>query len=202
MTKRNRIGALALLVLCVLTLLMSGRLRGDADSWFRHAPLAVSLISAAFLFYGYLLLRKPNPEPRAMSSMDAGLKWGLAVGCFWLIGLVNEPPVWLLALVLPVLGGAIAAVSTGRLRDGMNTGLWCGIAAGMLGFLVFATEANIALIFPTVFPAIDPDELVFGLWILTVYGPVYCPVAATIGGLIGIPLARTGRPPVSRPISS
>jgi|KBSSwiStaDraftv2_1062776.scaffolds.fasta_scaffold01022_12 hypothetical protein len=203
MKERTRFCLLALLVLCVLTLLVGGRLRGDADSWFRNAPAAVGMISAILLFYGYVLLRKPNRgNQRVNSFMDAGFKWGLAAGCLWLVGLLVEPAVWFLALVLPLLAGAISAVSTGRLRDGMQTGLWCGIAGGMLGFLVFATEANIALIFPTLFPKVDPDELVFALWMLIAYGPIYCPVAATIGGLVGIPLARTGKPFVSRPVSS
>jgi len=138
MPERNRSYALTLLVLCVLTLLMSGRLHGDADSWFRNASAyAVSLISASFLFYAYVVLRKPNPgNQRAMSSMDAGLKWGLGVGCLWLIGLFVEPAVWFLALVLPLLGGAVGSASTGRFRDGTQTGLWCGITGGMLGFLV------------------------------------------------------------------
>src|SRR5262245_943637 len=135
--ERNRFYALMLLVLCVLTLLMSGRLHGDPESWFRNAPI-VSLVSAAFLFYAYVVLRKPNPgNSRAMLSIDAGMKWGLCVGCLWLIGLLVEPAVWFLALVLPPLAGAIGAASNGRLRDGTQTGLWCGIAGGMLGFLVF-----------------------------------------------------------------
>jgi hypothetical protein len=179
---------------------MSGRLHGDADSWFRNASAyAVSLISASFLFYAYVVLRKPDPgNQRAMLSMDAGLKWGVGVGCLWLIGLFVEPAVWFLALVLPLLAGAIGSASIGRLRDGTRTGLWCGITGGMLGFLVFATWSNIPLIFPTL-TRIDPDELVFALWILILYGPLYCPIAAMVGGLISIPLARTGRLSVARP---
>jgi len=196
MDSRTRHYILAAFVLCVLSMLMNGLLSGGGYQAYMSRPVAVGLIAAALLYYGYVGMRLPT------AGSYCGLYWGVAVGCMWLVGVVIEAYEWFPALLIPILCGAVNAATTGRLRDGIRSGLWCGVAGGLLGFLVSATVVNLNLADPNLFRGIDPDQIAAAYWILVAFGPIYCPVAASIGGVIGIALERTGRDRQSTPVSS
>ena len=190
--KQNRRFVFITLVLCILMLYLNGILSDDISTSFRESPVVVGLISAALLCYAYVALRRPATGN--IEAMSAGLRWGVAVGCVWLAFVTIEPSGWPFAVLLPILCGALGAIRTGKVRGAACTGLWCGVASGLLGFLVFATRSNLAALFPRQFRQINPaDEIGTALFILIVYGLVLCPVVSTIGGLIGLPLERTGR---------
>jgi hypothetical protein len=178
-------------------LYLSGAISREVAGAF-EAPGVTSTVSAVLLGYTYVVLRRPRVRTAAdLETMNAGFYWGLAVGCVWLTSITIEPAAIFLALFLPILGGAVGAVKTDKIRGGTYTGCWCGITGGLLGFLLWGSRSNLFALFPNLFSVTPDDDIVFAFLILVVYGLFFCPVAATIGGVIGVLLERTGRPPVS-----
>jgi len=186
-------------VLCLLSLLLHGVLSVDMAIAFSRSPGAVAYTSATLLIYAFIILRRPDERKiDHLRTMTSGLMWGVAVGSVWIVCLIVEPAIVFLAALLPILGGALGAIATGKVRSGTLTGFWCGIAGGLFGFLVFATQANIALLLPSLFAQPPDDPIVAAFLAMPFYGLLYCPLAGTIGGLIGIPLDRTGHSSISK----
>jgi hypothetical protein len=158
---------------------------------FGKRPDAVAVASATLLIYAFAVLRRPGSKPDNLEARSLGLKWGVAVGCLWIIFLM-EPSVWLLAPILPLFAGALGAIGYGKVRGGTLAGFWCGLAGALIGFVAIATAGNVASF---LHPQIDNEIVGAGFFtILMLYGLIYCPVAGTLGGLVGIQLERTGRP--------
>jgi hypothetical protein len=156
--ERNQRYVLVILALCVLMLYFSGALSREVAEAF-ESPGITSTLSAVLLGYAYVALRRPGARTADdLALMDAGLKWGVAVGCVWLISITVEPAAIFLALLLPILCGALGAVKANKIRGGTYTGFWCGITGGLLGFLLWAAKSNIFTLFPNLFSVFLPHR--------------------------------------------
>src|SRR4029453_19157632 len=101
-----------------------------------------------------------------------------------------------LALMLPFLAGALSAISSGKVRRATSVGLWSGMIGGLIGFFVFTGVAYLRplLLGVPVLAALEREEyypFLFAIHSLFLYGPIFCPVAATVGGWIGLQLEKT-----------
>jgi energy-converting hydrogenase Eha subunit G len=110
--RRYLIGALGV---CLLVLFVSGVLLRQLAIDFGKRPDAVAVASATLLIYAFAVLRRPGSKPDNLEARSLGLKWGVAVGCLWIIFLM-EPSVWLLAPILPLFAGALGAIGYGKVR--------------------------------------------------------------------------------------
>jgi hypothetical protein len=188
------------LALTVLTLVFT------FGSTLLRFPKILGLIGAVVLWYGYAAIRWPPATTKADASvLHRGVKWGVAIGCTWIAaGLVSPflgesgPPIALAALLLPFVAGASSAIQSARVRTGLRVGFWSGLVGGLIGFFALAAGGYLdpLLSGAPVFATLEANEygaFTTGLLILLLYGPIFCPIAATIGGWIGIQLEKTGR---------
>lgn len=151
--------------------------------------------------------------------LNDGVKWGLAVGCAWMIVALVPidifaakdelgAPLWFLGvfsvLLLPFAAGAAGAIRTGRVRVGIRIGFWSGVVSGLLGFLIVLSLGSLRFAvmlgwrgqsFPI--SRIFEPVLLASLWVMFFLGTIYGVVAGAIGGWSGLKLYRTGEPPVS-----
>ena len=180
--------------LCLLVLFVSGLLSHELTAGVSRAPVTVALASATLLVYAFAILRRPDNQADTLQARSLGLKFGVAVGCLWIIFLW-EGTVWIFAAILPMVAGALGAIGYGKVRGGTLASFWCGLGGGLIGFIAFATVGNLALLLPHRFPHVDNEIVGAGLgFILMFYSLIYCPVVGTLGGLVGLLLARTGGP--------
>ena len=173
-------------------------------------PKILGLIGAVVLWYGYAAIRwAPAKTEEDASVLQRGVKWGVAIGCAWIATLLAgtilsdfagefSPLTALAALILPFAAGAASAIRTARVRTGLRVGFWSGMVGGLIGFLALAAGGYLdpLLAGAPVFATLEANEygaFTTGLLILLLYGPIFCPIAATIGGWIGIQLEKTGR---------
>ena len=205
MNLRNWI--LAGLTLCALTIAFS--VLKYPESPFNFPVLAV--ITFGLLFYAWVAVWRTRP----VTSEDAlvlrlGAKWGLALGTLWIAAYstFRSPFGGLLvfaAFALPFICGAHTAIKTGRMRNGMRVGFWCGLISGLMVFLVLAVSGYIGAFSGTgdeiprtpFYIAAEYqrvnifDALGAGLIHLFGFGGLLGTVQGTIGGL----LVRTGLSP-------
>jgi hypothetical protein len=172
-------------------------------------PILV-IVSLVTLLYSYAAIREiPARTGEEALALKRGVQWGVAIGCIWAAGFLVS--MMLFALLAPFVAGALSAVESGKVRMGLRAGFWSGMVGGLIGFLLFASGGYLRawLSGVGVFAYMESNEfgaIVLATYILFLYGPVFCPVAATVGGWIGIQLEKTGRtssvadPPIaSRP---
>src|SRR5688572_22016816 len=146
-------------------------------------PGFLVLLSAVVLWYGYVAICRTRRETLEDAAvLRQGLRWGLAIACAYavmlLVTLSPETfvfPAVALGLLLPFAAGASGAIRSGRTFTGSRVGFWSGMIGGLLGFFVLAV-----------------GSVQLASYALVIYGPIFSPIAATIGGWVGIRLARTG----------
>jgi hypothetical protein len=198
---RLRNSILAGLVLSVFTIAFT------FGSALLNFPKVLAMIGAVVLWYGFAAIRRtPARTEDDASVLHRGMKWGVAIGCTWiaasLAGIFRSLdlalPIALAVVLLPFVAGASSAIPAARVRIGLRVGFWSGMVGGLIGFLVFATGGYLYPILTgaPVFATMEANEygaLEMGLFVLFLYGPIFCPVAGTIGGWIGIQLEKTGR---------
>ena|SRR5688572_704647 len=163
--------------------------------------LLISLVPVLAI-YGYAAIRKTQPETTEDALiLHRGMKWGLALGGGWVLtaltNLIPQPGV-LAAVFLPFLVGALGAIRTGRVSTGTREGFWAGMVGGLMGFLALAAAGYLRAWSSDVgvLAFMDADEygaLQLAMYTLIFYGPIFCPLAALIGGWVGIQLEKTGR---------
>jgi len=184
---------LAGLVLCVLVLVIIAFDNPD----FRHVllrnPAIPAIMTLVLVWNGYATVRWTQDS----MVLQDGVKWGLAIGCGWVVVAVvpvsNElvGPLWFFglftAILLPFASGAAVAIRTGNAWIGRRVGFWSGVVGGLMGFLVFAVRYFT-----------NPGEfaLVAAFWAMFFFGSLYGGIAGTVGGWIGLKLYRTGEPPL------
>jgi hypothetical protein len=193
MNLRNSL--LAGLGLCVLVLTTLAFVNMD----FRHVlltnPAIPAIMTLVLLWNGYAAIR----WTRDSMVLQDGVRWGLAIGCGWVLVAVvpvsNElaGPLWFFglftAILLPFASGAAIAIRTGNAWIGRRVGFWGGVIGGLMGFLVLAIRE---------FVRGDEFALVAAFWAMFLFGSLYGGIAGTVGGWIGLKLYRTGEPPLSQ----
>jgi hypothetical protein len=184
--------------LCILTIVFSGVRYPDFGRAMLDDPGILAILSAIIAWYVYTALLRVTPGH--FPIRQSGMKWGVAIsGVFVLAALAQlaipreepGPPLTAVAILLPFIAGAVSAVSAGRIRAGLEAGFWAGIYSGVMTFLAFAA---IGLGRSWISGASVGFALEMAGVALFLFGPVFCPLAGAIGGLIGILLERTGRP--------
>ena len=176
-------------------------------------PILV-IVGLVTLLYSYAAIREiPARTGEEALVLKRGVQWGVAIGCIWAAGFLltmihdNEFVVLvaLLALLAPFMVGALSAIESGKVRMGLRAGFWSGMVGGLIGFFLFASGGYLRawLSGVGVFAYMESNEfgaMQLATYTLFLYGPVFCPVAATVGGWIGIQLEKTGRmSPVADP---
>ena len=165
------------------------------------------ILSLVTLLYSYAAIREiPARTGEEALVLKRGVQWGVAIGCIWaggfLLKMIHDKDfvvlVALLALLAPFMVGALSAIESGKVRMGLRAGFWSGMVGGLIGFFVFGAGGYLDALLSglPVFAAMEADEfasLAMATYILFLYGPVFCPLAASVGGWIGIQLERTGR---------
>jgi len=184
------------LALCVVALVIIAFDNPD----FRHVllkNLAIpTIMTLVLLWKGYAAMRWTQDS---IVQQD-GVKWGLAIGCGWVVVAIvpasNEliGLLWffglLTAILLPFVSGAAVAIRTGNAWIGRRVGFWGGVIGGLMGFLVFAIRY---------FTNRGEFALVAAFWAMFLFGSLYGGIAGTLGGWIGLKLYRTGEPPLNFP---
>jgi hypothetical protein len=195
-----RNGILAGLVLSVLTIVFTF---GTILLSFRRLLIYLGIV---LLWYGYVAIRRTQPRTAEDALvLQRGLKWGVAIACSFagmVLGMLASSEFTALAVVvavlLPFAAGASGAIQSGRVLVGARVGLWSGVIGGLLGFLVIAAGGYLRawLSGAGVFAFMASTEYVslqVATYVLIFYGPIFSPIAATIGGWVGIQLEKTGR---------
>jgi len=204
---------LAGLALCVLTIAFSLFLYPALfDSW-------VAFVAVGFLFYGYAAACHTFPAtPEDAVILRLGARYGIASGTLWIVGVLGlnlRLGVWgvflvLLSYVLPLMAGAHGGVRLWRLRAGMLVGFWSGIISGLIVFLGFMAFGYLLAFIPGLpgaeipqnhpYTAVEYQQLnvgdtLGGGLVQLFYGGAFSVIGATLGGLMGILLVRSGRSP-------
>jgi hypothetical protein len=170
-------------------------------------PRILAFLAIVILGYGFAAVRRTQPTKAAdILVLHHGLNWGLAIGGSFAaaIALSLLPakefvfPAILLSLALPFASGSAGAIKTGSIRIGTRMGFWGGMIGSLLGFVLVAATAYLQawISGKGVFAYMNAHEfgpMVLATYILFIYGPVFSPLAATVGGWVGIRLERTGR---------
>ena len=168
-------------------------------------PLFLTLLGATVLWYGYAAIYKTQPATFEDGViLRRGLKWGVATASAFaaLLLMTLDPetfvfPAVVLGLLLPFSAGAAGAIPSGRVLGGTRLGFWSGMVGGLLGFFILAGGGYLHawLSGVGVFAFMEAHEYLtprLAVLALVIYGPIFSPIAATIGGWIGLKLARTG----------
>jgi hypothetical protein len=181
------------LALCVLALAAIAFRNPD----FRHvlltAPAIPAIMTLVLIWNAYAAIQWTHARTSEDSMvLRAGVKWGLAIGCGWvLVAIVPFIPILFLGLfsgiLLPFASGAAVAIKTGNAWIGRRVGFWSGVVGGLMGFLVFAIRE---------FARPGEFALVAAFYSMFIFGSLYGGIAGTVGGWIGLKLYRTGEPPV------
>jgi hypothetical protein len=208
---------LAGLGLCVLALAYLAFFGPGLGRSFPRDPRFLSLIVLILVWNAYAAIHRIHDEDSMV--LNDGVKWGLAVGCAWLVVAlvpinVFAPkdelgaPLWFLGLfsvvLLPFAAGAAGAIKTGKVRVGIRVGFWSGVVSGLLGFLIVLSLGSLRFAFMlgwrgqsfAISRILEP-ALLSSLWIMVFLGTLYGVVAGAIGGWGGLKLYRTGEPPIS-----
>jgi tetratricopeptide (TPR) repeat protein len=203
------------LALCVLTigfslLMYPGLLPGSF----------AAIVVAGLLFYSFAAAFRTRPvtsEDKVV--LQFGTQYGVAIGALCIAGYVDDYTrvlgvgflLGILAIALPFVAGAHAAIRLWRVRAGMRVGFWSGLIGGVIIFVwMMLMEYAGALIIglpgaeiPSnpAYAAVEYqranmiDTLRGGLIHLFLFGGVFSVIFGTVGGLAGILAARTGRGP-------
>jgi hypothetical protein len=168
-------------------------------------PRFLLLLGSTVLWYGYAAIYKTQPATfEDAVILRRGLKWGVATACAFAALLLTtlDPetfvfPAVVLGLLLPFSAGASGAIPSGRVLTGTRIGFWSGMIGSLLGFFILAAGGYLEgwLSGVGVFAFMESSEyltLRLAVFALVIYGPVFSPIVATIGGWIGLKLARTG----------
>ena len=163
-------------------------------------PKIVGLICAVMLWYGYLAIRKTSPRTtKDALVLRQGLNWGLVIASAFALGLLAPDLVAIVFIpFLPFVAGAVSAISSGNVFVGSRVGLWSGMIGSLSGFFLLAANAYLTawLSGVGIFAFLDANEygsLLLAMNALIFYGPIFSPIAATIGAWVGIHLEKTGR---------
>ena len=220
MTLRNWM--LVGLGLCVFTILIT-LFRYPRVSLLDY-PRYLALLTAALLWYGYAAIRRTSIKaPEDSLVLHYGALFGVAIGCAWTIEVVFANlvmphelgagigfPAAVLAVLLPLVAGAVGAIKSGKVWTGVRVGFWSGAISGIIAFLVIATVGYILALLPGLPGAETPsggrvftgaeleqfrvlDALAAAVNHLLPVGAIYCTVAGAVGASIGLLLERTGR---------
>jgi len=178
------------------------------NSDFRHLllrkPSILAIMTLVLVWNAYAAVRWTHARTSEDSMvLQAGIKWGLAIGCAWgLVAIVpvnvftlNDEvgaPLWFLGLfcgiLLPFASGSAGAIKTGNVQIGRRVGYWSGLVGSLMGFLVFAIRE---------FADHGEFALVAAFYVMFIFGSLYGGVAGMLGGWIGLKLYRTGEPPIT-----
>jgi hypothetical protein len=170
-----------------------------------RVPKLLAFLVFVILWYGYAAARRTQPtKAEDHMVLRRGLNWGLVIGGSFAaivlstLALDLVVPGVLLTLALPFASGAAGAIKTGSVRIGTRMGFWSGMIGSLLGFVVIAAAAYLQAWTSGkgVFAYMDADEfgtMQFATYTLLIYGPLFSPLAATVGGWVGIHLEKTGR---------
>jgi len=177
-------------------------------------PKVLVLLIAVLVWYGYVTIRRTSPRTTEDALvLQRGLQWGLAIASAFALMMLGTlvPDLFALSVfvfipLLPFAAGAAGAISSGEVFVGSRVGFWSGMIGSLIGFFILAAGAYLHawLSGVGVFAFMDANEygtLPLATFALALYGPIFSPIAATIGGWIGIRLERTGRlsPASARP---
>ena len=177
-------------------------------------PKFLVLLGAVLVWYGYVTIRRTSPRTTEDALvLQRGLQWGLAIGSAFALMMLGTlvPDLFALSVfvfipLLPFAAGAAGAISSGKVFVGSRVGFWSGMIGSLSGFFILAAGGYLRawLSGVGIFAFMDANEygtLPLATFALALYGPIFCPIAATIGGWIGIRLEKTGRlsPASARP---
>ena len=164
-------------------------------------------VAVCFLFCGYVAAFHTRP----VTSEDAvvlrlGTRYGIAGGLLFIVGLGMLSYLHVLQLV----AGAHAGIKLWRVRAGMLVGFWSALISGLILFLGFMAMGYVHAFVPGLPGAEIPknhpytaveyqqanvsDNLGGGLGQLFFIG-AFSVIGATLSGLTGMLLVRTGYPP-------
>jgi hypothetical protein len=200
--------ALSGLVITV-SLLMYPTLAFSEGGW-------LPIVAAGLIFYGYIAIR----YSRAATANDAvvlrlGTRYGIAMGTSWIVGVVGlnlgvgiGAMLIILAYALPVVAGAHGAAKLWRVGASMRIGFWSGLVSGLVVFLLLMAFGYILAFVPGIpgaeiprnhtYTAVEYQEInvsdTLGGGLFQLFGgAAFSVVGATVGGIAGILLTRTGR---------
>src|SRR6186997_3299941 len=171
-------------------------------------PKVLVVLGAVVAWYGYAAIRRTSPRTTEDALvLKSGLNWGLVIASAFALGFLTPDLSALFFIpLLPFVAGAISAISSGKIFVGSRVGFWSGMIGSLCGFFLLAANEYLRawLSGVGIFVFMDANEygsLVLAMFALILYGPIFCPIAATIGGWVGIHLEKTGRlsPASARP---
>jgi len=185
--------ALSAVTIVVSVLVYPGVLAGSAA-----AKVAVGL-----LIYAYAAVFHTRPAtPEAAVILSLGSKYGLSIGSLWVLGVLLTSSgvglgvaILLCAFLVPLVAGAHAGIKLWRVGAGMLVGFWSSLVSGLIVFHGFMAYGYVLAFISGIPDAEFPRKTLGGGLFLMFLGGADAVIAATIGGLAGILLARTGRSP-------
>jgi hypothetical protein len=111
-------------------------------------PAVLTLVAVLLAYVLCALGLSRGMAPRAVVARRHGLIGGLAVGAAWLVVLFPTAPLkeWvaaplLVAMLAPASVAALTARATRDARAATAAALWCGLAGGLVVFVISATAA-------------------------------------------------------------
>lgn len=203
---------LAGLALCVLTIAFSLFMYPALFVLAGATALTWPVVAVGLLLYGYAAACHTLPAtPEDATVLRLGVRYGIAVAVLPFIGRMSISVVGWFAVpaifsifFIPFVAGAHAGIKLWRVRAAMLVGFWSGLISGLILFLVLMAfgylPAGAEVSQSHRYAAVEyqqikvGDNLAVGLWVL-IYGGAFSVVGATLAGLAGIALARTGRSP-------
>jgi hypothetical protein len=163
-------------------------------------PKVLVVLGAVVAWYGYAAIRRTSPRTTEDALvLKSGLNWGLVIASAFALGFLTPDLSALFFIpLLPFVAGAISAISSGKIFVGSRVGFWSGMIGSLCGFFLLAANEyfHAWLSGVGIFTFMEANEygsLLLAMYALFLYGPVFCPIAATIGAWVGIRLDKTGR---------